>query len=400
MLHNEFLGTKFGSDLQVHVIVKGDIVGDYIVKCSTCAEDPELFGEGLFKSRKERLVRGVLPCGCSKRFNWTSEQYLVKIRRHCNTKNISFVGFVGEFCGLKTKITMKCSVDENIWQTTIDAVLHADNGCPKCNSGGHKLLDHVMVNRFMNSGAFLQGTTFTRSSVPSKSGTMIMWDYRCPVCSSDEYVLAGKCSGIFSGGSGSFQAGHASCRCTKKYRWSKEQREYKIAAIIESERLNYTYEGFLGEWKDANETVAKFNCVEHGSFSKTIGSFINGGARCPSCSRTGYSPSKTGYLYVIRALSYTEEGFIGFGISNVVHKRMKQHKKNLEANGFTIDKVSIFVGDGYDVLHAEKALKTTLPPFRQNVSGFRTEATKLEKYSIIMDHLDLLFAQINDGSVL
>lgn len=399
MLHNEFLGTKFGLDSQVEVIAKGDIVGDYIVRCSTCAEDPELFGEGIFKTRKERLVRGVLPCGCSKRFNWTSEQYIVKIRRHCNTKNISFVGFVGEFCGLKTKITMKCSVDEKVWQTTIDAVLHADNGCPKCNSGGHKLPDHVMVNRFMNSGAFLQGTTFTRSSVPSKSGVMVMWDYRCPVCSFDEYVLSGKCSGIFSGDSGSFQAGHASCRCTKKYRWSKDQREYKISAIIESERLNYTYDGLLGEWKDANETVAKFTCAEHGAFSKTIGSFINGGVRCPSCARTGYNPSKVGYLYVMRVLSDKKEGFVGFGISNVVSKRLKQHRKNLKTDGFRIDEVSVFVGDGHDILRTEKLLKSVLVPFKQTVSGFKTESTRLMNYSIIVEYLDSLFSQLN-GSIL
>lgn len=399
MLHNTFLGTKFGSDSQVTVIAKGEIVGDYIVKCSTCAKDAELFGEGVFKTRKERLVRGILPCGCSGRFNWTQDQYIVKMNRYCNGKNILFLGYAGDFCGLKTKINMLCSVDKNIWQTTIDSILYANNGCPKCNSGGHKLADHVMIDRFMKSGAFLYGTVFTRSSIPSKSGTMIMWDYICPLCSSDEYVLSGTCSGVFSGDSGSFQAGHASCRCTKKYRWSKEQREYKISAIIETEGLNYTYDGLSGDWEDANETCVNFTCADHGAFSKTMGSFINGGSRCPSCSKTGYNPSKIGYIYVIRVIGDGKEGFVGFGISNVVDKRLKEHKKKLYADGFMMDTVDIFTGEGYNIMYTEKALKAELPCFRQNVSGFKTEATKLNNYDIVIEYLEILFPR-TDGSVL
>jgi hypothetical protein len=61
----------FGEEGQIEVVGwsgnkdgKGDKL--YILKCNKCSKDSELFGEGYFRSTKGNLVKGAVPCGCSK----------------------------------------------------------------------------------------------------------------------------------------------------------------------------------------------------------------------------------------------------------------------------------------------------------------------------------------------
>lgn len=42
----------------------------YKVTCTECSKDPELFPDGYFVSLKDNLIRGKLPCGCSKNPYW------------------------------------------------------------------------------------------------------------------------------------------------------------------------------------------------------------------------------------------------------------------------------------------------------------------------------------------
>ena len=59
---------KFGKDNQLTVVgwsgkCSTNII--YLLHCSECAKDTELFGEGYFKSLKSNLTKSQIPCGCA-----------------------------------------------------------------------------------------------------------------------------------------------------------------------------------------------------------------------------------------------------------------------------------------------------------------------------------------------
>lgn len=67
---------KFGEHGQLEVIGwSGKLYTSfkkYIVKCSICSKDSELFGEGLFCGIKANLLKS-LPCGCSTHPKWSKQ---------------------------------------------------------------------------------------------------------------------------------------------------------------------------------------------------------------------------------------------------------------------------------------------------------------------------------------
>ena len=101
----------FGKDNQLTVIGWKGKSGDikyYIVKCSECSKDPELFGDGIFKASKIVLTKGIISCGCSRCHKWTETQYIIRIKRLCNEKGYIFKGFAENFKGSQTKLSLEC----------------------------------------------------------------------------------------------------------------------------------------------------------------------------------------------------------------------------------------------------------------------------------------------------
>lgn len=160
----------------------------YIVKCRICAKDKELFGDGIFKARREHLARGIRPCGCGKNVRWSMEQYKVLMNRKLIEQNVKFVSYVddGEK-GLKAKCNLHCE-EHNI--TFTKRVAEIVRGfpvlCPECSfevrQSKARRPDEEMIQEFRKSGSFHEGTVFTRSNRVSKSGKMIYWHVDCPIC--------------------------------------------------------------------------------------------------------------------------------------------------------------------------------------------------------------------------
>ena len=81
---------KFGSEGQLTVVGwSGKTNGNkfYILKCGACSEDPELFAGGYFISLKGGLLRGQLPCGCSKGTRYSDYQWGIVISRMLTSKD-------------------------------------------------------------------------------------------------------------------------------------------------------------------------------------------------------------------------------------------------------------------------------------------------------------------------
>lgn len=336
---DKFIGSTFNTPQGGVLTVLGcnNLKGSkksYILCCSICSEDKELFPP-YFESKKSNLNNGRVPCGCSKSCKWSMLQYETKVRRECSTRNYEFLGF-GAGKGKRTKISLKCLEDDHVWETTsIDNFLHNGRGCTMCSRVSRvealRLPDDTHIAGFLATKAYKMGTTFTRNTKRKTSeGYFSYWDITCPVCSEDVYVKEGLCSGRFTTHSYTLKRGGLPCRCSGNYKWTQEQREYQIKKLAKEEGL------IFDNWVSLyTETCSKFNwtCKEGHKCQTTVDGFLVAGARCMSCYREsgdfGYFKDKKGdldSLYLLQ-LSNASEDFIKIGRTFNLNNRVKQLSK-------------------------------------------------------------------------
>lgn len=189
-----FCGHRFGPNKQLEVLAVIDKVGytkTYSVKCYECANDPELFGEAIFKSYRSNILRNYLPCGCGARPLWNQQQFKIICEREADKRNFKFLGFSGDYRGNKTRLELECEL-HGIWNTTdINHFLNG-RGCQGCKASAcaeaargntySRMDDLEMIKSFMDTGSFHPNTIFTRCD-PSKTGRKASdWQVDCPVC--------------------------------------------------------------------------------------------------------------------------------------------------------------------------------------------------------------------------
>jgi hypothetical protein len=224
-----FIGQRFGDGGHLEVIgwdgQKSGNVKKYKVLCHICAQDSEMFGDGVFYILAAHLRKGVKPCGCSKNPRFTKEQYLTRVRRECEANNCSLVDVSSEWRNVHTKVKIRCSKGLHEWWISISNFCQG-KGCPGC--ARDKILQVTTKSEaectsvFLKSGMFLPGTRFTRSPRVDSKGWRSWWYVYCPVCSEDEEVKAGRCSGLFETFHSSLNGGRRPCRCPSQTRKSSE----------------------------------------------------------------------------------------------------------------------------------------------------------------------------------
>lgn len=179
----------------------------YILKCCECSKDSELFGEGYFKSQKGGLIRGMIPCGCSKSYRRTEKQWEIICKRVVSDRDLEFIGFEGEWKNSNTKVRILCK-KHGPWDTgTITSTVNGGCGCPKCHVENIWRTsikpDDVMIASFFDSGCFHPDTKFWRSERRGYRGHKTFWFMHCPDCG-----ITGEAF------SGHLQRGTRPCSCT------------------------------------------------------------------------------------------------------------------------------------------------------------------------------------------
>lgn len=203
---------RFGKDLQLEVVGwsgKRQYIKLYIVRCSVCSSDPEIFGGGYFKSSKGDLVRGQIPCGCSTKVYKTKEQYAALCKRAAANRGYTFVDFVGKWRGSRTKVKLLCDEHGEWSSAIIGTLLSMANGCPGCGRESVRKAsmksDEEMTASFFASGAFHPDTKFWRSDRKDRKGWYSYWNVFCPDCNEHGESF---CSNL--------RAGKRCCACSEK----------------------------------------------------------------------------------------------------------------------------------------------------------------------------------------
>ena len=185
----------------------------YVLKCSKCSQDAELFGEGYFRSEKRGLVRrDQIPCGCSKGVKWSEAQMTVRCSRKAEELGYTFLGFAGEWKGVYTKIKMSCEKHGEWSSGVINNLISNSAGCQECGLGvmadtarkANIKPDEVMIKSFLASGAFHLDTKFWRSERKNNKGyTDSYW-----------YVSCQDCGQVGESRSNNLQLGKLPCDCS------------------------------------------------------------------------------------------------------------------------------------------------------------------------------------------
>lgn len=356
----------------------------YIIKCSVCSMDKELFGDGVFKTTKG-VFNTQIPCGCSRIPRWTEDQQKVRINRQAKKQGYTFVGWGGGFRGNPTKCKLACP-EHGEWESTtlVSALLGA--GCPICGNervrSARLKEDSFHIKNFMTAGKFSKGTKFWRSERQDRSGRTPYWNYTCPKCSQDKYVKAGLCDGVFEGHVTALSKGGLCCRCSPVYLWNQKQREYQISQEV-SQRTNPRL-SFIG-WVSPdgytnNESKIILLCAEHGECQISVASLINKHQGCPRCAGKN---QKKAYIHMVM----DGDSFVAlkFGIANNPKQRLsEQNRRNI----FQCDVLGVweFPEVGYcknAELECKQTLKTGVLSAREMKDGWTETVSVLDLEKII-----------------
>lgn len=173
----------------------------YLVHCKICAEDIEQYGDGNFKIYDSNILKGVVPCGCYKRYQLSDAQLTLRLQRVSAGNKIKFVKLAENLNG-KRRAVFLC--EEHGEYVTVYHNYLAGKGCRKCVKNNLKS-DDVMIAGFRNSGVFSEDTSFTRSSKINSIGVKVYWDVVCGICS-EAYTSTGQ----------HLKQGKQGCSCSSK----------------------------------------------------------------------------------------------------------------------------------------------------------------------------------------
>lgn len=169
------------------------------VKCRVCSNDPEMYGDGIYTTRKKSILAGQKPCGCSKNPKYTAIQREILSKRAAEQINAVFLGFDGEYINQYTKAILHCNTCNERWYSCSFSNLLRGRGCPSCANAKRKVSrkkpDETIIETFFKTGVFHKDTRFVRGEGRS-------WTVSCPVCNTT--VTSDKSN---------LQAGKVPCNC-------------------------------------------------------------------------------------------------------------------------------------------------------------------------------------------
>lgn len=275
----------------------------------------------------------------------TTEEYCELIK----DKPLTMLKYAGTVS--KSKSTFKCNVCNHIWNTKWYNIYKDKSGCPKC-SKHIQLTVQDCIRRLEGRGITLinyAGTVSNKTSV-----------FKCVKC---QY----KWSTAFN----SINAGRGCVKCAGLK--TPTLTECKDKLNVESRRLH-----IISFSKNSSDPNSLFQCCLCSYTWKTSWeSVYNKKSNCPACAKLGFNPSKPAWVYIL--LLDTPQGYCyGFGITNNLDKRLKEHRLSL---GPMLDQEyePLYFDSGVDAQNLESTWKQSSYITNAGVTGFKTECVLVNK---------------------
>lgn len=223
---------------------------------------------------------------------------------------------IGEYLGNKIKTEFQCS-NGHTWKVTPASIMRGIS-CSHCY--GNKLLSKELINeRLIDSGiTMIDEYINSRTKITFQCANSHQW------LSRPDSIMGGKGCPV----------------CAGKSPLSNE---------IINERLSDSDRGLYmtGDYKNFHSKT-EFQCDNCNMVWKATPANILCGTGCPLCCKYGFQLDTPGWLYIL-----IFNGFIKYGITNNLDRRLKEHLKNGQ---YTIALTKLYE-DGNIAYNWEKSIK-------------------------------------------
>lgn len=348
------VGYRFGN-----LIVRKDVYYPrkrrryWYVSCDICSKDKELF-PNLFKTNKQQVEAGILPCGCSKSVRWSSDQYRVKIQRECDSSGLIIYDLPDKILS-KSTITLK-SVEGILWNVVVSNFLKGVR--PKWFKRAAKTKIKTALEKYSTSNIkILRG----------KDGS---YYEQCFVCKDDEYSSIGLRT-EFKTTKDNLRNNTRMCRCNPKHH--KLLYEWQILLKRKINDLGGVFLGIEDFDKCKTNSWVYYLCRKGTVTRSRLYNLWWGNRWCRCCSLI----NTTHYLYVV--LWEFEKGMVWgkYGITSKPPRERceQQNKKSPHNLKYSFYKVWEFT-DYKLAKYAEDSLKSlnlTAVPSRSEFPDGYTE---------------------------
>lgn len=245
-----------------------------------------------------------------------------QINQELASKNRS-VRLIGEYNGANTKSLFECLGCGNQWHTRPDTV-RGGSGCPKCELASRRLTkDQINQELIFNNRTIRLSGDYLGDGIKTL--------FECLECGEQWHTKPNN----VKNGSG--------CPVCSLGKLSKESVNRRLQKNGRSVKLVENYVNL--------KTKSLFECLECNSTWKSTPGNILAGRGCPSCSTSGFDPSKPSWVYVLKFAH-----FIKYGITNDVNRRLGEHLKNGE---YLVIATQLYE-DGKLALEMERHIKAKL----------------------------------------
>lgn len=287
-------------------------------ECLTCAtKDPDMYLGEVFSTqlRYGKLKPVQLRCGCATHPNaifWSDRRIALNIQRIYADTDVEFVRFKGGVNRSqvrKTRVILR-SDKYGEWESSYAVILTKKTLRPAIFP-----MD-LHVKEFMATGSFHADTKFTRDNKD--------FYVHCPVCATDEFALAGLCTGVFKSKSNKLKNGELPCRCSKTPTYTREQLEWLIKKELNSRTTVLTFVRWDNQKNFSKRSYFYFNCPEHGETRVQVNNFLSQHTGCGGC--RGKTQQE---CYINLVLDTDFPVAIKFGIANNSNQRLTvQNRRN------------------------------------------------------------------------
>lgn len=311
-----------GSTIFVYAEIKGSIrIGkSYIVACSVCSADSELWPE--IHMNRTSVRDEKLSCSCSPKVNYTMRQQILRASRKAIEIGVSLnevrPGKTAKTSLAKTYCSNHDVTSECLITTLLERKYCCSKGAVESVQAERVISNEEATRIFMASGRFSEGTYFLRCKHRS------MWQVHCPICKSDEYSKAG-INSIWISSTSSLSGNANPCRCAKSHHWTKQEYEKRI------ELSGATLVRWHSFQRRAHKSYFVASCAIHGERTVSVTSALVGRG-CPGCSISGFNQSENGFVYCLKS---DDGAFLKIGISNKPDARFSSLNKKTPF-GFSI----------------------------------------------------------------
>lgn len=331
------------------------------------------------------------------KYNLSESEATERLKDAAASVGYEFIGFTENYHGIMTMCSVQCANPLHAPQVKDTRAVIKGTQCRECyHEDRAKALvkpDSYFIEGFKASGHYPEGTKFSR--IPGAGYNR--WQLECPICSVDEYVQNGLCSGVFDTYLSSLRRGRQPCRCSVPYVLTKDQQQFRLVKHLRESRPNITFVAWADGTNHSN-SKALLHCSDHGVFVSRLFQIYQSTYKCRECCDTGFSFADPAKVYVLK-VGGPSHSFTGFGITGNLDKRLATHRNELRSYGMTMSDVcAIDCPSGKVAAEVELDIKHSFPHSVQEPKGFRREATHAHLYDEVVAFVQSRLSAISEAS--